>query len=154
MKEWEPPFVLLPGESVELPWHLLAVGWSDRVNRAELRGGKNWRPKDILRLWNQPSWNYPPVDFLLYAWGRREDRRMDLLCHSFHKHLFSHFHPWVQCPCSAAGFSWTCSELTSLLPVSIPLILTLGSLPESHENSQSADPLLCSPFFLVFFIVI
>lgn len=34
------------------------------------------------------------------------------------------------------------------------IILTLGSLPESHENSQSADPLPCSPFFLVFFIVI
>ena len=31
--------------------------------------------------------------------------------------------------------------------------LTIGSLPESHENSQSANPLLCSPFFLVFFIL-
>lgn len=44
--------VLLPGESMELPWASFG-GWVKwQSEQTELRGGKNWCPNDILRLWN------------------------------------------------------------------------------------------------------
>lgn len=118
------------------------TGWSWEVERT-----------DVLMIScgseiNHPG-NYPPMDFLLYI-GRHGVEVMDLLCHLFHKHLFNHFHPWVQCPCSAAGFlghdlSW------HPLPMHHPLNSTL---PASRESWKILSLLILSmlsilPGFLI-----